>query len=262
MSRLKLPGARKLHVNFRPVTERQQQLLTHLDRNSLVVASGSAGTGKTYCAATEAARAYLEREVDKIVLTRPNVPTGRPLGAFPGMAEDKLSIWLRPILNVLREVFGAANYNYLLEQQEIVLQPMESVRGCSFENAYVLCDEAQQLTVDEIKAVSTRLGRDSKLVFLGDPSQRDVEVSGLEWFVELCERHGVDCPIVRFYPEDIVRSGLVQQLVRAFEQEDKSWTKRKDLSSRFPAMNGKNATRGTRSVTFSKNSGSMTHEAN
>ena len=218
MGNKRLPGKQQ-KVYIRTKTEPQAELLRSIEEKTMVIAKGSAGTGKTYCTAMAAVDAYLQNEIDYIVITRPNVPTGKSLGAYPGLAEDKMANWVRPILNVLLAGLGAANYNYLMEKKRIVLQPMESIRGMSFENSFVICDEAQQLTVEEIKALSTRLGEDSKMILLGDPSQRDTKVSGLEWLSYICKKHEIDCPVVEFKPKHIVRSGIVAELVAAFEKD-------------------------------------------
>jgi phosphate starvation-inducible PhoH-like protein len=188
---------------------------------SLCVAVGSAGTGKTYISANFAASQLSSGAVDKIIITRPNLSTGKSLGYFPGTIEDKLSCWLMPVISVLKERFGSGKYEYLLNNDKIILQPLETIRGQSFENSFIIVDESQNLSVEEIKALSTRLGENSKLVFLGDLDQRDVRESGLEWFISLCHKHELDIPVVHFNSDDIVRSDLVKSIVKAFEAERK-----------------------------------------
>ena len=207
------------NFHIQPKSFKQQIFLKALRTNQMVIAVGSAGTGKTYCAASMAASKLAAGHVDRIVITRPNLPTGRTLGHFPGTVEEKLSCWLAPVLNVLKQRFGLGKYEYLLNKSKIQLQPIETIRGQDFQDSFVIVDEAQNLSVDEIKALSTRIGEQSQLVFLGDLYQRDVNESGLEWFVALCEKHNLPCPVVKFNSDDIVRSDIVKHIVKAFEAE-------------------------------------------
>jgi len=180
---------------------------------------GPAGTGKTYLGASVAAKDLSEKRISRIILSRANVATGRSLGAFPGTVEEKMEPWLLPITDVLREQLGNGFYEHAVKSGKICIQPIETVRGRSFDNAIVLLDEAQQLSVDELKAITTRIGQNSKLFLMGDQAQRDVKTDGLGWLLRLVEKHELPVGFHTFTSDDIVRSGLCKAFVKAFEQE-------------------------------------------
>lgn len=207
--------------HIQPKTPTQDYLLNCIDENVMTICIGPAGTGKTFCSGMKTAQLFLKGGYEKIVLSRPNVSTGRSLGYFPGSVEDKMEPWLKPLLEVLREGFGKGRYEYMLQKEQIEIQPMETIRGRSFENSIVIVDESQNLNIGEIKALTTRIGENSKLIMLGDPAQSDVSNgSDLEKFVQLCDSHGIPAPIVRFTVNDIVRSDIVASLVKMFVKEN------------------------------------------
>jgi phosphate starvation-inducible PhoH-like protein len=200
-----------------PKNEKQDKLIRSIKVYPITVTIGCAGTGKTYCSAGTVAQLYLQGKYDKIVLTRANVPTGKSLGHFPGSIQEKMTPWLLPMLEVLEKAFGKAKYQYMINKGEIEIQPIETIRGRSYENALVLVDEAQNLNMDELKAISTRLGENSKLILMGDPAQSDVkEGKDLMRFCSLIKQTGISLPVVEFSVDDIVRSDIVADLVRMF----------------------------------------------
>ena len=209
-----------LSFHIQPKTNNQQLLLEAIEDYPIVVTLGAAGVGKTFCAASKVAQLYLTGKYDSIILTRSNVPTGRSLGFFPGDIKEKLTPWLLPSITVLEKQLGKTKYEYILAKEILQLQPLETIRGRSFENSLVLVDECQNLTIEELKAVTTRLGENSKMILMGDSSQSDIN-SGKDIlkFVNICRKHGIDIPIVEFTVEDIVRSDIVGQLVKAFIKE-------------------------------------------
>jgi phosphate starvation-inducible PhoH-like protein len=156
----------------------------------------------------------------RIVLTRANVPTGKSLGHFPGSIQEKMTPWLLPMLEVLKTSFGKEKYQYMVNKGDIEIQPIETIRGRSYADSLVLVDEAQNLNVDELKAITTRLGENSKLVLMGDPAQSDVkEGKDLLRFCSVVKRAGIRLPVVEFNVDDIVRSDIVADLVRVFIKE-------------------------------------------
>jgi len=207
--------------HIQPKNNTQQYLLDCIDNSTMTVCIGPAGTGKTYCTGMKAAQLFLKGKYDTIVLTRANVPTGKSLGYFPGTVEEKMEPWLRPITNVLKDGLGKGRYEYMASKEQIVVQPIETIRGNSFDYSLVIVDEAQNLSIEEIKAITTRVGEHSKLILLGDPAQSDIrEGNDLLNFVSMCDNHGIDVPIVRFTINDIVRSDIVAQLVKMFVKEN------------------------------------------
>ena len=206
--------------NVIPKTTNQDYLMRSVENKVLTIATGPAGTGKTYCAGMIAAKLLLKGKINSIVLTRANVPTGRSLGHFPGTVEEKMAPWLAPIINVLKEGLGKGDVDCRMGKS-ILIQPIETIRGQSFSDSIILVDEAQNLTMDEIKAITTRIGDNSKLVLMGDPAQSDVrEGTDLSRFASLCYRGGIDAPVIEFGVNDIVRSDIVGDLVRMFYEKN------------------------------------------
>lgn len=205
-------------LNFLPRTENQQLLQEALFSNDLTVAIGPAGTGKTFTACTIAAQMLNWGMIEKIVLTRANVSTGKSLGAVPGTLDEKLEPWLLPMLDVLKKALGTCQYEYCKKRSQIELVSVETVRGRSFPNAMILVDESQQLDIHTIKAVTTRIGEDSKMCLMGDPAQSDVKnKSGLLQFKDLLWEYEVpNMSTVTFNLEDIVRSTSCAELVKMF----------------------------------------------
>lgn len=221
-SKLKFVEQRAVRAAHRmtPKTEKQQDFQKALESATLVCGVGCAGTGKTYVAGMTAAKMLLDGDIKQIVLTRPNVATGRTLGHFPGDISEKLAPWLAPILNVLKQGLGAGDYACRLGKS-ILIQPLETIRGQSFEDSFVIIDESQNLNLEEIKALTTRIGEGTVMVLTGDPSQSDIkDGSDLSRFLVMCSRNGIDVPIIEFGVEDIVRSDMCADLIRMFHEEN------------------------------------------
>jgi len=207
--------------NVLPKNEKQDFLIHSIENSVITVAIGCAGTGKTYCSVGTVAKLFLNGGYTKIVLTRANVPTGKSLGHFPGSINEKMTPWLMPMLDVLKKAFGSGKYEYMLNKEQIEIQPIETIRGRSYERSLVLIDESQNLEMDELKACSTRIGEGSKLIFMGDPAQSDVRNGkDLVSFANLCNKHNLNVPVIEFEVDDIVRSDIVADLVRMFIREN------------------------------------------
>jgi len=197
----------------------QAEYLDALKTSAQVVVLGPAGTGKTWIAATYAADLYRQRRIHKIILTRPNVPSGRSLGFFPGSLEEKFAPWAAPLVETIKDRIGAAAYEIALKNGEIEMVPFEVMRGRSFKDAFVLLDEAQNATPAEMKTFLTRIGEDCAMVINGDVSQCDLrETSGLRTVLHLIKSQSLPVPVIEFTLDDIVRSGLCEMWVRAFEE--------------------------------------------
>ena len=208
--------------NVLPKNDKQDYLIRAIKSAPITVTMGCAGTGKTYCSAGTVAQLFANGKngYEKIVITRANVPTGKSLGHFPGTIQEKMTPWLLPILEVFERAFCKEKYKYMINKGEIEIQPIETIRGRSFENSLVLVDEAQNLSIDELKAISTRLGENSKLVLMGDPAQSDVRKGqDLLKFCALIKKNNIPLPVVKFTVDDIVRSDIVADLVRMFIKE-------------------------------------------
>ncbi|MBX9829024.1 MAG: PhoH family protein [Xanthobacteraceae bacterium] len=182
-----------------------------------VIVLGPAGTGKTWMAATYAADLLRNRQIGKIVLTRPNVPCGRSLGYFPGTLEAKFGPWAAPVIEAIKERIGASSCEIAIKRGDIDLVPFEVMRGRSWKNAFVLLDEAQNATPAEIKTFLTRIGEDCTVVVNGDVSQCDIDRgSGLSTVIHLIKSQKLPVPVIEFGADDIVRSGVCAMWVKAF----------------------------------------------
>lgn len=196
----------------------QADYLDALRKAPQVIVLGPAGTGKTWIAATHAADLYRNRNITKIILTRPNVPCGRSLGFFPGSLEDKFAPWAAPVAEAIKERIGKAAYDIALKNGAIELVPFEVMRGRSWKNAFVLLDEAQNCTPAEIKTFLTRIGDDCTVVINGDVSQCDLAAeSGLRTVIDMIAAQSLPVPVIEFTRGDIVRSGICAMWVNAFE---------------------------------------------
>jgi len=209
-----------------PKTDNQKKLINLINSKVLTVATGSAGSGKSYNAACMAAEALQSKSVRKIIITRPNVSVGTSLGFFPGLLEEKLAPWVIPILGTITEYLGKGVVESQLKNGNIELVPFETVRGRSFDNCFVILDEAQNTTVEEMKAFITRLGEHTKCVVTGDLTQTDLgSYNGLWHLLKLVDKNEELSKYVGrvfFTSDDIVRSGICKLFVLAYEHDKAS----------------------------------------
>lgn len=207
-------------INLQPLNDNQGLYLKALNGSDQVIVCGYSGTGKTYIAATYAANMYAKREIDKIVLTRPNVSVGKDLGYFPGTLEEKFAPWAAPVLDVLNEQLGKGVVESGIKNGNIEMAPLSTMRGRSFKNAFIILDEAQNTTIPEIKMFLTRVGKDCKVVINGDVKQSDISgQSGLSKIIHLAKKHKLPVPVIEFEVGDIVRSDICKAWIIAFEEE-------------------------------------------
>lgn len=204
--------------------ENQKKYLHSLQFDTVSVGKGSAGSGKTWCAAAVAANKYLKGEINQIIVARAYVPMGKTTGFWPGSVEEKLMPFVAPILNVIRERIGDSRYQCEFGKT-VKIQPLEAIRGMSFPpGTFLIIDESQNLNVEEVRSIVTRLEEGSQVAFCGDDKQRDVQgVSGIVYLANLIKKHNLpNCSVVEFTPADIVRSGLTRAFVEIFEKEGSS----------------------------------------
>lgn len=184
-----------------------------------VVCLGPAGTGKTYIAATLAADALMDGRVSQVILTRPNVGAGDSIGYFPGTLEEKMAPWISPITSVMRRRMGPGHFDEAMGKK-IRIVPLETIRGESFENSFIILDEAQNTDLHQLKAFVTRQAEGSVCVINGDVRQTDLGPdSGLLKLIDIIKRQNLPVPVVEFGVDDIVRSGICKSWVIAFLEE-------------------------------------------
>jgi phosphate starvation-inducible PhoH-like protein len=201
--------------DVKPLNFIQGEYLEAIKNSEIIFGIGSAGTGKTFVAASYAAGELFHRRIQKIILTRPNVETGRGLGFLPGELEEKYAPYLDPFDQVFKRTLGAGFYEYALKSKTIEPKPLGFMRGASFENAIILVDEVQNMTKTEFKMLLSRIGKNCKVILSGDPDQTDIEDSGLEDAVRrLTGIPGIE--MIRFLDEDIVRSKMCKQIIMAY----------------------------------------------
>ena len=204
----------------RPRTVGQKKYVDGIKNNTIVMGIGPAGTGKTYLAVAMAAKAFKAHEVNKIILTRPAVEAGEKLGFLPGDLQDKVDPYLRPLYDALFEMFGADNFSKYMEKGIIEVAPLAYMRGRTLEGSFIILDEAQNTTSEQIKMFLTRLGNDSKMVITGDVTQIDLPDSKSSGLIEAMKvlRNVDDIYIHKFNEKDVVRHKLVQDIVKAYEK--------------------------------------------
>ena len=207
---------------IRARTINQQRLVKLSERNDLLFAVGPAGSGKTYTAIALAVRALKEKEIRRIILTRPAVEAGEKLGFLPGDMKEKLDPYLQPLYDALNDMIPPAKLQKYIEEGTVQIAPLAYMRGRTLDNAFVILDEAQNTTLSQIKMFLTRMGRNAKFIVTGDVTQIDLprrSDSGLTKAMETLKNiEGIG--IVEFDKRDIVRHRLVKYIVDAFERRE------------------------------------------
>ncbi len=201
----------------------QQQYMKAIRANTVTIAVGPAGTGKTYLAVAAAVAAFRERTVNRIILTRPAVEAGERLGFLPGDLQNKVDPYLRPLYDALYDMLGAETFQKYQERGSIEVAPLAYMRGRTLDDSFIILDEAQNTTREQMKMFLTRLGFGSKIVITGDVTQIDLpddKVSGLKDAVRVLE-DVKDIAICTLSSADVVRHALVQQIINAYEKAEK-----------------------------------------
>lgn len=203
-----------------PRTTKQKDLLDSLKQSSQVFILGPAGTGKTYVTATYAADLYTLKEIDKIVITRPHVAVGKDIGFLPGNLEEKTYPWALPVLDVLIKHLSKGAVETGIKNGNIEMAPLAMMRGRSFEDSFIIVDEAQNITTPELKMLLTRVGDGSTIVLNGDVQQSDLNhTDGLSKVIHLAKKHMLPVPIIEFGIDDIIRSDICAEWVKIFMKE-------------------------------------------
>lgn len=204
----------------RPKTIGQKKYVDQIKKNTIVLGVGPAGTGKTYLAVAMAVKAFRAHEVNKIILTRPAVEAGEKLGFLPGDLQNKVDPYLRPLYDALFDMLGSESFVKQQERGAIEVAPLAYMRGRTLDDAFIILDEAQNTTPEQMKMFLTRLGFNSKIVITGDITQIDLpdtKKSGLVQAMKVLKNVD-DIYINRFTEKDVVRHKLVQDIIRAYER--------------------------------------------
>jgi phosphate starvation-inducible PhoH-like protein len=203
-----------------PKTVNQRRYLEAIERNDLVLGVGPAGTGKTYLAVAMAVSALLAKRVSRIILTRPAVEAGERLGFLPGTLQEKVDPYLRPLYDALFDMMESEKVDKLLERNTIEVAPIAFMRGRTLNDSFIILDEAQNSTTEQMKMVLTRTGFNSKMVVNGDITQIDLPPGKRSGLIDALEvLRGVEgISMVQFDDRDVVRHNLVQRIVKAYER--------------------------------------------
>ena len=217
-------------MNGKPIvarTENQQRLVKAFEENDLVFATGPAGTGKTFVAIALAVKALKNKEIRKIILSRPAVEAGEKLGFLPGEMKDKLDPYLQPLYDALQDMVPGAKLKEYMENNVIQIAPLAFMRGRTLNDAVIILDEAQNTTTHQIKMFLTRLGMNAKMIITGDVTQNDLPPTATSGLVQAMQiLKGVKgIGKVEFEKKDIVRHKLVQRIVEAYDKFDSKHSK-------------------------------------
>ena len=213
----------------------QQAYVDAIKKDTVVVGVGPAGTGKTYLAVCMAVAAFKSRQVEKIILTRPAVEAGEKLGFLPGDLHEKVDPYLRPLYDALQELLGLETYVKLMERGAIEVAPLAYMRGRTLSNAFIILDEAQNTTKEQMKMFLTRMGEGSKMVVTGDVTQIDLDGkdSGLVHATKVLENvEGIS--VCKLTAKDVVRHPLVMRIIRAYEKDAEAKEKTKKTVEEKP----------------------------
>jgi len=218
-------------IIIRPRSKTQITYASAIQKHDIVFGIGPAGTGKTYLAVAAAVEALRRKEIARIILTRPAVEAGESLGFLPGDIQDKVDPYLRPLYDALNDMLPDGQLRHLLEMRTLEIAPLAFMRGRTLNNAFVILDEAQNTTVNQMKMFLTRLGNNAKAVITGDITQIDLPletVSGLV-HVQHILSHIEAISFVNFTEYDVVRHPLVQKIINAYQRYDDKEPQRKDF---------------------------------
>jgi phosphate starvation-inducible PhoH-like protein len=208
----------------KPKTLGQKNYCSQIKKNTITIGVGPAGTGKTYLAVAMAVTAFRAQEVNRIILTRPAVEAGEKLGFLPGDLQQKVDPYLRPLYDALFDMLGTETYQKYVERGNIEVAPLAYMRGRTLDDSFIILDEAQNTTPEQMKMFLTRLGFNSKMVITGDITQIDLpdgKRSGLKDVMRVLKNID-DIAQVRFNEKDVVRHKLVQDIIKAYEKNEES----------------------------------------
>lgn len=209
---------------IKPKTLGQKKYIEAINENTIVFGIGPAGTGKTYLAVSMAVKAFRAKEVNRIILTRPAVEAGEKLGFLPGDLQQKVDPYLRPLYDALFDMLGPENFQKYQERGNIEVAPLAYMRGRTLDDSFIILDEAQNTTPEQMKMFLTRLGFNSKIIVTGDITQIDLPDGKKSGLVEVIKilKHVDDIKTIRFSEKDVVRHKLVQDIIKAYDRYEEA----------------------------------------
>ncbi len=212
----------------KPKTLGQKKYTDAIEKNTITFGIGPAGTGKTYLAVAMAVRAFRDEQVSRIILTRPAVEAGEKLGFLPGDLQDKVDPYLRPLYDAMFDMMGPENFQRNMEKGCIEVAPLAYMRGRTLDDSFIILDEAQNTTPEQMKMFLTRLGFNSKAIVTGDVTQIDLPNSGRSGLIEAVKvlKNIDDIAIMKLTEKDVVRHKLVQDIITAYERYHNKEAKR------------------------------------
>ncbi|HET8687769.1 MAG TPA: PhoH family protein [Methanosarcina sp.] len=217
----KVENPKKSSISITPRSPKQTQYLDMIDSNFVTICVGPAGCGKTFLACLKAMKAFAEYKVSKIVLVRPAIEAGESIGFLPGTLEEKMDPYMAPLFDAFNEYWMPETITKMIEDKEIEIVPLAFMRGRTFRNAFIIVDEAQNITAEQMKMLLTRFGEDCKMVVAGDKTQSDLpykDVSGLDAALRL-SKYGIDgFDHFEFSNEDVVRHRVVRDILEAWDK--------------------------------------------
>jgi len=222
----------------------QKRMIDAIRKNTVTICVGPAGTGKTYLAVAAAVTAFREKQVNRIIITRPAVEAGERLGFLPGDLQSKVDPYLRPLYDALFDLMGPETYHNCVERGNIEVAPLAYMRGRTLDESFIILDEAQNTTPEQMKMFLTRIGFGSKAVVNGDETQVDLPIgkaSGLKSALKILD-NVEDIAICRLTERDVVRHELVQRIIRAYEEYEKKNQKKETAEKRFTGRPPRNNT--------------------
>lgn len=205
------------NIEIKPLNDSQKYYINSINVNTLTFGIGPAGTGKTWLSTMMACKALKERKIERIYLTRPAVEAGEKLGFLPGELQEKYEPYIAPLREIFHDFFGKGYTDYLLKSERIVPVPLGYMRGMTIRDGWLIADEMQNASKDQMKMLLTRIGDNSKFIINGDPRQTDIGMnSGLIDAVNRLEKIK-SVSAIKFNIDDVVRSGICQEIIKRYE---------------------------------------------
>lgn len=214
---------------LRALNQKQDKYIKAIKNNPVTIALGSAGTSKTYIPSIIASDMFLRKEIQKIIICRPMEGPGRHIMALPGTKNEKLMDWLTPVVNTIKKRLGPGNFNFHLKRGNIELCALCQIKGRSFDDSFIIADEAEDMDIETIKSLVTRIGEDTKLVINGDIKQKNIkQKSGLGYIIDLVRKYNLTVPVVEFTLNECIRSETTRMFLECFEKEEEEENQNKN----------------------------------